>query len=75
MGCSPWVHEESDKTEPLAHIHAQSRMVSVPCEQIKESTMRAMGEGNHSGPRDQEGVREDVRKASGDEKGSQEWQL
>ena len=34
-----------------------------------------MGEGNHSGPRDQEGVREDVRKASGDEKGSQEWQL
>lgn len=33
------------------------------------------GRGNHSGPRDQEGVRGDGRKASGDEKGSQEWQL
>ena len=40
MGCSPWVHEESDTTEQLAHIHAQSRMVSVPYEQIKESTIR-----------------------------------
>ena len=39
-GLQSWVHEESDTTEQLAHIHAQSRMVSVPCEQIKESTIR-----------------------------------
>ena len=39
MGYSPWVHEESDTTEQLVHIHTQNRMVPGPCEQFKESTM------------------------------------